>query len=138
MELIQYDNPFERAQNLIKDYARALYGIEDASSITVLCEIAFNEAANPAHRLTAAKELAAYELPRVKPIELIQPKAGPDFVIEVLGAGTLDESQSAMVENQLREDIDDAVIIEDSVGIDGNAKLSAPDETIDDDMREDW
>jgi hypothetical protein len=135
MELVNIQNPFERTQKLIQEYAEQLYGIKNASAVTVLCELAFDEKKPDNIRLSAAKELVSYEIPKVKAIELIQPKSGPDYIIEVLGSMVLDSAQEDEIDQQLNYCDAEVVDIKSS---DGYEKIAQADATIDEDMRADW
>lgn len=85
MQLIQYDNPFEATQALIRDYAEALYGVKNASALTVLCEVAFDPEASRKDRTSAASTLLRYERPSFKAVEALPPDTKPVYHIHVLG-----------------------------------------------------
>jgi hypothetical protein len=86
MEIVQYDKPVDRVRAFIRDYARELYGIENASALMPLVEVAFDPAARHPERIRAASELLKYSEVPTRSIEYDGGKTGPDLEVTVIGA----------------------------------------------------
>lgn len=102
MELVQYDKPVDRVRAYIRDYAKQLYGIENAQALSPLVEIAFDPSGNrrDSDRIRAATELARYSEVPTRSIEYAGGNSGPDIEVVVLGASEIKEP---VIEGQYTE-----------------------------------
>lgn len=106
MEIVIHDKPVDRVRAFIRDYARELYGIDNASALAPLVEIAFDVAARHPERIRAASELLKYSEVPTRSIEYESGKNGPDLEVTVIGAigieapvyGTANHSQQVVPE----------------------------------------
>ena len=85
MELVQYDKPVDRARAFMVEYAKQLFGINNASALAPLVEIAFDQAKPDNSRIQAARELLKYTEVPTRSIEYDGGKTGPDLEVTVLG-----------------------------------------------------
>lgn len=91
MEVIQYDKPTDRVRAFIRDYAKQLYGIENASALMPLIEIAFDQSAANNERIPAARELLKYSEVPTRSVEYDNGKGDNDLGVEILGVCEIKE-----------------------------------------------
>lgn len=91
LEAIIHDKPVDRVRAFIKDYAKHLYGIENASALMPLVEIAFNDQARDEHRIPAARELLKYSEVPTRSVEYQGGSVGPDLEVTILGTCEIKE-----------------------------------------------
>lgn len=96
MEVILAESPAERIRNFVVDYARELYGIDNACALQPLIEVAFSAmavraavpgvtAAAPREIIAASRELLRYTEQPMRAVEHEEQKTGPDFEIVIQG-----------------------------------------------------
>lgn len=94
MEVVQYDKPTDRVRAFIRDYAKQLYGIEDASALMPLVEIAFDGNAGNNERISAARELLKYSEVPTRSIEYDNGQGDNELGVEILGVCEIVEPEN--------------------------------------------
>lgn len=91
-ELVMYDKPVDRVRHFILSYAKQLYGIENASALMPLVEIAFAPTGvNNSERIAAARELLKYSEVPTRSVEYQGGGIGPDLEVTIIGTCAIRE-----------------------------------------------